>query len=477
MDLKILLVDDEMIERKAMKKIIESHFGKGIVCGEAANGRQAIQMAEELHPNVILMDVKMPGINGLEAIEIIRKKYPEMKFIMVSAYDSFDYAKRAMKEGVKEYILKPASKEETIEALLKVYQEIVQEEKQLEKERESKIIAEKHFLHKLMDFDFSEELEKIKLELFPDMQAAFFMVIEFENDEDQMTISKKINEWSEGSFIQDEKNDQQIYFITNKNEVEKAELLTFARKLFLLGKGRKWIGVGYPYFRLEEMPKSFKEARIALSQMKENPIGSYGFPNLTSKHSKVNFEKIIDALLQNETYMVMDFIQQIFKIEEKNEILQELYFSIRNQLREKGIELEQIQIKNILSLDDWQEFINLCSLQARQFFSLQGYVDKAKKYIQNRFNDSISLEEVAEHVKLSTPYFAKLFKEETGKTYTDYLTELRMRRAKELLLNTDLTFKEISFQVGYRDPNYFSRVFKKYFNLSPREYQSQMLKK
>jgi len=84
---------------------------------------------------------------------------------------------------------------------------------------------------------------------------------------------------------------------------------------------------------------------------------------------------------------------------------------------------------------------------------------------------------VAEKVELSPPYFAKIFKEETGNTFVDYVTELRLEKAKELLLQNQLSFKEISFAVGYRDPNYFSRVFKKYFHMSPREFRNTILKK
>ncbi|MGG3688407.1 response regulator [Caldifermentibacillus hisashii] len=151
MNLSIALVDDEMIERKAMRKIIEDHFGKTIVCGEAANGRQAIQLADEKRPNIMLMDIKMPGIDGLEAIERIKEKHPDIKFIMISAYDSFDYAKQAMKKGVKEYILKPATKEETIQAILNVYREIAEEQMNQERKKYAAEIAKKHFLQQIMD--------------------------------------------------------------------------------------------------------------------------------------------------------------------------------------------------------------------------------------------------------------------------------------------------------------------------------------
>src|SRR5699024_6693095 len=127
--LRILIAEDELIERKAMRKFIENNFTDIIVVGEAVNGRKAIELAETIKPDIIFMDIKMPGINGLEAIEEISGKYPAIKFILVSAYDSFDYAKEAMQFGIKDYILKPAKKEEIVKALLRLQQEITSERK------------------------------------------------------------------------------------------------------------------------------------------------------------------------------------------------------------------------------------------------------------------------------------------------------------------------------------------------------------
>src|SRR5690625_7943846 len=108
--MRILIADDELLERKSMKKFIETNFSNMNVVGEAVNGRQAIELAETAQPDIIFMDIKMPGINGLEAIKQINANYPAIKFILVSAYDTFDYAKQAMASGIKDYILKPGKK-------------------------------------------------------------------------------------------------------------------------------------------------------------------------------------------------------------------------------------------------------------------------------------------------------------------------------------------------------------------------------
>lgn len=112
--MRILIADDELLERQAMKKFIRENFSEMDVVGEAANGRMAIELAEKLQPNIIFMDIKMPGINGLEAIEQIYAAQPSVKFILVSAYNTFEYAKQAMQYGIKDYLLKPGKKKKSV---------------------------------------------------------------------------------------------------------------------------------------------------------------------------------------------------------------------------------------------------------------------------------------------------------------------------------------------------------------------------
>ena len=135
--MRILIAEDELLERKAMKKFIQDNFRDMEVVGEAVNGRRAIELAKEMQPDIIFMDIKMPGINGLEAIEKIHAMRPQTKFILVSAYDTFDYAKQAMQFGIKDYILKPGKKEEIITALYRLKKEVLNEAKIEEERRQS----------------------------------------------------------------------------------------------------------------------------------------------------------------------------------------------------------------------------------------------------------------------------------------------------------------------------------------------------
>lgn len=274
--LKVLVVDDEVLERKALTKIIQSSKLDVTVIGEASNGRIAIEMASEQPPDIIFMDIKMPGVDGVEAVKVIKQFAPDIRFIMVSAFNTFEYAKEVMQQGVKEYVLKPSYSEEILASLKRVIDEI-----NIERRRE-------------------EENQSLR-----------------ENLSRAVSIAQK--EWESSLLV--------------KQEVVEAQV---------------------------------------------------------NKHAK--------SMLQ-----------------------------------------------------------------------------KAKEYLEDHYADSITLEGVAEYMELSPFYFSKFFKDRTGMTFIDYLTEIRINYAKKEMEDPSKSLKEICYSVGYRDPNYFSRVFKKQTGLSPTEYRNEII--
>src|SRR5699024_12037490 len=186
--LRILIAEDELIERKAMRKFIENNFTDITDDAEDVNGRQAIELVETTDPDIIFMDIKMPGINGLEAIAEINEKYPAIKFILVSAYDSFDYAKEAMQFGIKDYILKPGKKEEIVKALLRLQQEITSERKA---KKQSTALLQEQFMRHVMHEPLPEDTCYLQEELFRRMKSGCFFVME----------SAEGYQWENGNYV------------------------------------------------------------------------------------------------------------------------------------------------------------------------------------------------------------------------------------------------------------------------------------
>lgn len=466
-----------MIERKAMKKIIDEHFGKSVVIGEAANGRQAIQLAKEKKPDLMLMDIKMPGIDGLEAIEMIRKDHPDIKFIMISAYDSFEYAKRAMKEGVKEYILKPATKKETVEAIIRVYKEIAEERERLEKEQKSREFTKRLFMQKLTEYEVNDEIMEMQKEIFPAFRSGLFLIGEFTGETDVDAFIQAFKNWREGLVIADKKRNQASVLILSEKKLSKAEVLSFIRECFLSTSNKKWIGIGEIYEKLKDLPRSYQDALLTLQHLKKADHAGYGFPHVRKAGGTNWPEEICECLFADDLPGAFNRFREFLSGNEQKDAVQEVYFKVKQRMEEKGIWTEEFTFNDLFSLQEWRDFLHFCCLQVRSYLLSQGYIERAKTYIREHYWEQVTLEDVAKVVGLSPPYFTKLFKEKTGQTFIDYLTEIRLKKAKELLLENRLSLKEISYEVGYKDPNYFSRVFKKYFRQSPRKFQKRVLKK
>lgn len=441
--MRVVIAEDEMLERKAMRKFLEEHFHDMEIVGEAVNGRTAIELAEKYRPDLMLMDIKMPGIDGLEAMERIYKADPSIKFIVVSAYDSFHYAKKAMKLGVKEYILKPSNKEETIRAILNVKKEMEQEHQMNESRRAL-------FLTKIIQGEDASLLQK---SLFPTMKSGFFIL-----------TNKAVP--LPTSFLQ---KDKVGLYITDE-KLDNAAVLTKVRTLqFQLGSD-VYIGVGHPYERLEDLTGSYYEAKQALFHLVEAGQKKYGFPPL--RKQSTDLAPFLQALEEGDEDLVWLLFDEI-----ANHLNVESYFKIKQLVEEMERPFPEVDVDRLKTKRAWREFLEIICYEIREYYQSKNKIDRAKQYISQNYQQPLTLEEVADIIELSPNYFSQLFHEETGYTFSDYVTEVRMQKAKELLRKNDKTLKEISILIGYRDPNYFSRVFKKQIGISPKQYQNQIIKK
>ncbi len=440
--MKVVIAEDEFLERKAMRKFLEEHFSDIEQVEEAVNGRKAIEVAESIQPDIILMDIKMPGINGLEAMESICQAFPLTKFIMVTAYDTFEYAKQAMKLGVREYILKPSKKEEIIRAILNVKSELEQDKQMLENRRAL-------FLTKVIQ---GEDAHPLQQSLCPDMQSGYFI------------MANKPLTLSDDYITQDN-----IALYVSNERLDNADVLKQIRSLQLTLGDDHYIGAGHPYDKVEDLTTSYYEAKKALRQLLKAKQKQYGFA-ATNQSEEIPTNRLLEAIRDGEeekVWVLFDVIAPHANVE--------LFVQIKQLAEDKGIKLDTTP-EEIVTTEDWKEFIQLVCKEIKHYFQSQDKIVKAKQFIENNYHKQINLVDVSSYTDLSTNYVSNLFHEATGSTFIDYLTEIRIKKAKELLQTNNATLKEISYEIGYKDPNYFSRVFKKHVGLSPKQYQSQIVK-
>lgn len=415
----VLIADDEELERRAIRNIILNNFNSDCSIYEAKNGREAIELGERIRPDLVIIDIKMPGINGIEAIKEMHKNLPDTYFIIVTAYDYFNYAKEAIEYNVKQYILKPFKREDFT---LKIrdaleYLKHIQDKRRRELELKEKLYSIKpvvknelcsSIIHDRLSFiDFKLYQEAVNMSL----QKAYSMAIRIisSNSFKLSIIREYIEELgneSTGIIAYCLTKDKIIAFCKAQEDLEgDKDSEDMARKIRRMLRDKfnfnTYIGIGSVSKDILELPNSYIQSEEALKYCGE-------------KEKILHFNKLNFHDLSN----------QEFKEEPEHN-------------------------KKMLNL--------------------------ALEYIRKNYNKEITLESISAHVNVSSFYFSKCFKESIGINFIDYLTEFRIEAAKDMLKKGEFNIKEICFEVGYSDPNYFSRVFKKIEGVSPTEYKSKML--
>lgn len=518
---KLLIVDDEQIEREALRLVVERFLPEVSVVGEAENGRVAVEMAERLQPDVITMDIKMPGMDGIEAVRLIGQCQSDIRMIMVSAFDTFEYARQVMLSGVKEYLLKPWKKQQIIESLSRVLDEIKEQkaEKHKQETLESKVqLAMPAIEAKWVSAILSDNVQNNPLTEWseilgvkPGMCYSAVFTFTYPDGEAGPKDKQQMHSWVKRKCKERERclvgpmsgNKIPVFVLPNAEDNKdnfsmKSKAIQFARQIVNAFEHRFrtvriFAGIGTGYTSLEGLVDSYHEA-LSASRNTDVPSRLVYYDNSQAAVDSVyQFpveieEQLLAAIRRGNTdnslalfdkYMKETIHLANYNMEQVRHDLRKLFFVIKNMLDELGIHSAVESFPN--SLHSEQHIRDQAKRQLKQVLEqvrlwylsdTAGVLQKIKEYIADHYSKDLMMEEVAEHVGLSPYYFGKLFKEQCGLTYIDYLTKLRIEKAKELILDPNRSLKEICISVGYRDPNYFSRVFKKAVGMSPSEFRT-----
>lgn len=515
--IRVLIAEDEEIERLAFHQILLDHLPSIEVVGLAVNGREAIRLSLEHKPDLILVDIKMPGVDGLKAVEVIRSRLPQTKVIIVSSYDTFTFAQQALRLGVTDYLLKPSKTETIVQTVRRVCEEIRREraERTRVKQMQEHIkrvfpIVEADFVMQLLsDHIHDVHIEEVMEVLEVKSSDPAYVLVLFINIDSNVTKEKLDEVYGKvkarfhkvakgfigalsGSHI------PMIIFADQKGRVRHQALQLVQQLRSLLAKDPSFsffFGIGQARQSVQELRGSYHEALLACADL--STAARYRFyedmvREQEDESNRIALEKRLLETVRDENWeQAQTILDKLLTIDEQNQVSislaqQHLYgnlIMVARYLEEMGLKIHPSQLTlHGTSFPHLRSEVHMkmkLLYQCRQQLKKSHKMDTAyllKQYIEAHYQEDLSLEQLADYVQLSPYYVSKLFKEEFQMSFIDYLTKCRIHAAKEFIRKGEKSIKEIAFEVGYHDPNYFSRVFKKVCNLSPSSYKAQITK-
>lgn len=538
-EIKVFLVEDEMVIRRGIKNSIDWEKEGYIFCGEASDGELAYPMIIKEKPDILITDIRMPFMDGLELCKLVKKELPNIKILILSGYDEFDYAKEAIRLGVTEYLLKPISSGKLLEALNGVSESIRREKedkdlvrKYMEEMRENTEHEKQKFFEQMIagNLSMADALEtgkKYEMNLSAGMYnlLLFRFTLGEENRKSGELLGEaeyaieKLTERLEYVFEFQRGVEGWAFLLMADNEEQMSERVKeLSKDLEEIMKNYSTIayfgGIGQPVARLRELEESFREAERALAarftmelnriisvediRMAQN-VDTLDDIEITSfgeiEKTRTMLEKFLNNGAEDEIDEFVDVYINELPEENLKSVLMRQYiimdaYIVKMSFCEKieGIEGEmQAQseelknsMKTIQTLEEIKNYIRMLLkkiIGVRDTISGRRYsdiIEIAKDQIRKTYmSDEISLNTIAAEVGMSPSYFSSIFSKEMGKTFVEYLTEIRMDRAKELLMCSSMKTSEIGYEVGYKDPHYFSYIFKKTQNCTPKEFRAR----
>lgn len=524
MSYKVFFVEDEIVTREGIRDNVDWQADGFELCGEASDGEMALPLLQAAKPDVLITDIKMPFMDGLQLSRIVRERLPHTKIVILSGHDEFEYAQEAIKLGVSEYLLKPVTVQDLRRVLQKVASKMdreVEEQASLLKlqtqVQENRAALIERLLLKLLvgGIALTEAIEQSEL-LGVDLIARCYLVVVIRIALDDATGRFDYDEYHKVQEIVSGVVDKNPDVFVIRKDPEELVLIIKGSTPAFLQEDRDFIlaqivrrvkdtrcklsiGVGSERNRIADLGQSLIEAVAQLQNGSGEKDGGPSTGVATAELLKVDKSAVQDYLkcgvAEEFEEFFNDFILPLGETAArspivKNYIFLDLVFTAARFVQELGgdvdgvlPELEHIDtilqnIKTIEQIKQQAEQILTAVLAFRDSRVVglhAGIIQQAKAYIDAHYMDpELSLHDVAGRVGHSTCHFSTMFGEETGQTFKEYLTELRVKRAKELMRTTNLRSFEISDQVGYNDPHYFSLVFRKSTGFSPKEFRLQV---
>jgi two-component system response regulator YesN len=527
--LKLLLVDDEPLIRKNLMTAIDWHKQDIEIVGEAGDGLEALAKIEELRPDIVILDVHMPRMDGIKLAEAVMDQPFRPSIIFLSGIKEFEYVRKALLFDAECYLLKPVRSEELSEMVEKVKNKIWREKYRDEYNDRLKVqIAEnldalrEQFLNQLvrsgMDTDvLAEKSSFFGIHLQSDAYLLAIIDVEQLHDAERSEEERQMLKYTVSDLARKVMSSRQnhILYVTYEDQLalivmgDQTNRIAISDTCASLMSAlsdvldvRVTIGVSRPVTDPVLLPNCLKEAQEALRHrffqdgscilhISDVQVKREGPPELS-----IPYESFALNLKQGNTAILSSALAELFaQIREQPALGYDYVITVAIRItssflsvvHELGYGQEEIfadgvspyihllESKNIVDVQCAIETVSekiASFINGKKNHKNAKTIIKAKEYIESSYmNNELSLKMVSEHANMSYTYFSHLFKQLTNESFSDYLNKVRVSKAKELLESSDLRVFEVAFEVGFRDPHYFSQSFKAIYGLSPTEYK------
>ena len=513
-----IIIDDETLIRKGTIKKLAPMEGRISCIGEAAEGSEGIALIKKLQPDFVILDMQMPGMDGTELLPYLAEHYPDMPLIVISGYRDFNYLKHAFSADAIDYLLKPFSREAIGECVEKAIRRLEDSQSFTQQ------ITDSYEQGELARYEYDiQYLANLILGFYTGDGTITSKKLKFINTTHQLILmtlycNKQFSELNIQEWLEDGGFGDLALYLSNNDQPGTGFLILFlppgktaktenliqqiTDALLTLARQHECpllIGISHTHSDLQELHTAFWETSTALNQQKLTAPSLHSF---TYQGEPVPRQ----VVWEHEDKFL--FYVEAGKLDEIRQLTEQLFawfytlpsftlhdakyycYSLSNQCKNiLNYYLEQNNtqpsgsVQNVVSrlfrieeLKDYymQFFLNVAEMiRPKSIYAQNNLIENVRTYISHNYQKSLTQEFVASLFYLNRSYLSTLFRQKTGMKFVDYLNDIRIEKAAELLKNSDRKMYQISKAVGYDNPKYFFRIFKKKMGCSPEQYRRE----